>query len=508
MDIRARFLLMALMWLSNCITVNPHRSISRPEIRDASQVLRERSEGILSKAVLIAMWRRNTSERDITTLKQSLLHAIDTLGPMCIDIANGMVQNNTAFVLPNGSLHIINYLRDNDIEPSGSLLMFDDIAAPLEYTRIDSKYWRNTGGNAKMHALQHYLSKRYERKVTFISSRETLELRWAHAKGNFQLAQLSSGGHTPLVLHSDENTATQYTSGGHLFVTLPTSAQEVSFPVSEIQSMYLVPASAKPIPIVDMSELSGISSSNFGIKPILCEQNRDECTKLLFEYWEMQRLTQVWVDSWSLKSLFPTVDPGDLVFQLPDKLYREILNNYLEGRENLAKTEPLISTVFNQISAPTYHVPVKHSLLDELSNFVTGIAVNLMSTSPGSLQTTGAYGVREYTRSAIINWHTDPKRTQPITAIIHITNSGLFEPNKNGSSAPWLFEYSNLDIGSVLDSKAVNITRIELNPGEFILLESARLPHGRTTPLQEEWYGNVFVHLAPHGWGKYIDDIP
>jgi len=38
-------------------------------------------------------------------------------------------------------------------------------------------------------------------------------------------------------------------------------------------------------------------------------------------------------------------------------------------------------------------------------------------------------------------------------------------------------------------------TRILLHPGEMILFESARLPHGRQDPLDGESYDNLFLHF-------------
>ena len=39
------------------------------------------------------------------------------------------------------------------------------------------------------------------------------------------------------------------------------------------------------------------------------------------------------------------------------------------------------------------------------------------------LEVTGRYGVREYRKGAIINWHTDPLDTQPITVIFHLSHA-------------------------------------------------------------------------------------
>ena len=37
--------------------------------------------------------------------------------------------------------------------------------------------------------------------------------------------------------------------------------------------------------------------------------------------------------------------------------------------------------------------------------------------------------------------------------------------------------------------------KIFLNPGEMLLYESAKVPHGRQYPLQGEYFDNIFIHF-------------
>ena len=39
--------------------------------------------------------------------------------------------------------------------------------------------------------------------------------------------------------------------------------------------------------------------------------------------------------------------------------------------------------------------------------------------------------------------------------------------------------------------------KIFLKPGEMLLYESAKVPHGRQFPLQGKFYDNIFVHFRP-----------
>ena len=36
-------------------------------------------------------------------------------------------------------------------------------------------------------------------------------------------------------------------------------------------------------------------------------------------------------------------------------------------------------------------------------------------------------------------------------------------------------------------------------PGEMVLYESAKLPHGRQIPFEGEYYDNLFAHFYPEG---------
>ena len=38
--------------------------------------------------------------------------------------------------------------------------------------------------------------------------------------------------------------------------------------------------------------------------------------------------------------------------------------------------------------------------------------------------------------------------------------------------------------------------KIILKPGEMLLYESAKVPHGRQFPLEGEYYENIFVHFG------------
>ena len=53
-----------------------------------------------------------------------------------------------------------------------------------------------------------------------------------------------------------------------------------------------------------------------------------------------------------------------------------------------------------------------------------------------------------------------------------------------------------------------NIRHIEMQPGDLVWYESARLPHGRVRPLNGTYYDNIFVHFYPTFYAnKTLDEI-
>ena len=73
-----------------------------------------------------------------------------------------------------------------------------------------------------------------------------------------------------------------------------------------------------------------------------------------------------------------------------------------------------------------------------------------------------------------------------ISAIINVSQAG----------APWpLF---------ILDN-AGSQHRVELEPGQMLWYESARLPHGRPQTFTGDHFDNIFVHFKPvsrHWWRR------
>ncbi|XP_023323666.1 uncharacterized protein LOC111697777 isoform X2 [Eurytemora carolleeae] len=94
------------------------------------------------------------------------------------------------------------------------------------------------------------------------------------------------------------------------------------------------------------------------------------------------------------------------------------------------------------------------------------------------------YFVRRYNKGSRLALHVDKADVNVIGVILNLSQN---------ISTPWDFLVLNSDR---------EVTRILLHPGEMILFESARLPHGRQDPLDGESYDNLFVHFRPVDWNS------
>ena len=92
---------------------------------------------------------------------------------------------------------------------------------------------------------------------------------------------------------------------------------------------------------------------------------------------------------------------------------------------------------------------------------------------------TAVDGIKRYSRHATVTVERDRLETHIASAILHIDQD---------VDRPWPLE---------IEDHYCRAHRIVLSPGEMLLYEGGRLPHGRPTPLEGTSYANVFVHYKP-----------
>jgi len=95
------------------------------------------------------------------------------------------------------------------------------------------------------------------------------------------------------------------------------------------------------------------------------------------------------------------------------------------------------------------------------------------------LAESACYGIRVYQRGTFLYNHVDHTDT-------HIISSTICVDHRLASRWPLYIE----DIDG-------NGHQIDLDPGEMVFYEGARLRHGRAYPLQGDYYASIFVHYRP-----------
>ncbi len=89
------------------------------------------------------------------------------------------------------------------------------------------------------------------------------------------------------------------------------------------------------------------------------------------------------------------------------------------------------------------------------------------------------YGFRVYLRGAYLHGHVDRGETHVISSTICVDKDVY---------APWLLQAVDID-GNSFD--------VDLEPGEHVLYESAKIQHGRPMPLNGRFHVGMFVHYKP-----------
>lgn len=89
------------------------------------------------------------------------------------------------------------------------------------------------------------------------------------------------------------------------------------------------------------------------------------------------------------------------------------------------------------------------------------------------------YGIRAYQRGTFLYNHVDHTETHTISSTICVDHR---------LSRPWPLYIEDIE------GKGY---QVDLDPGEMLFYEGARLRHGRAYPLQGDYYASIFVHYRP-----------
>jgi len=98
------------------------------------------------------------------------------------------------------------------------------------------------------------------------------------------------------------------------------------------------------------------------------------------------------------------------------------------------------------------------------------------------LELTDIYGMRRYEDGARLLHHVDREATHALSLIINIAQGGV--------RSPWTVEIYDF---------ADRLHEVVMEPGDIVYYESAKCLHGRNTPLDADFYVNLFSHYRPIG---------
>ncbi len=161
------------------------------------------------------------------------------------------------------------------------------------------------------------------------------------------------------------------------------------------------------------------------------------------------------ISSETLKKLIQTLDKGGN--KIPEKE-----NSYLYCTDKKNSPSELVE------------VPavLKHDISQELKLMIeewVGFQVEVSFT----------YGIRVYRRNALLKLHRDRLETHKLGAILNIAQE---------VDEAWPL---------VIEDNYYRRHEVFLSPGEVVLFESARLLHGRPSPLKGTFFANLFCHFVP-----------
>lgn len=104
------------------------------------------------------------------------------------------------------------------------------------------------------------------------------------------------------------------------------------------------------------------------------------------------------------------------------------------------------------------------------------------------LEPVSCYGFRVYLQGAFLHEHVDRQDSHVVSSSLCVARDVY---------APWLLSVEDVD-GVRHD--------VDLEPGEYVLYESARIAHGRPVPLNGRYHAGLFVHYRPaRDWDLWLE---
>lgn len=272
------------------------------------------------------------------------------------------------------------------------------------------------------------------------------------------------------ILEPDE-TVTMNTFLGHIFYATKVDVDEI------VDYMVI---NGLPYTFTPHNKLETCDNTNSDMLnvDISCNDMNLRFDSFTHQVWMHKRIGSNFVQP----QIVPAVtDDGFKLMKLPNKTYTWLKQWYDQAKLSKNETEKSSGPCLNRHKAPSemIHLPFGEKL--RLTKELQPILEEWYGK--GSLTMTSIYGVRKYTNNSILRMHVDTLSTHVVSAIINVDQEVI---------TPWKL--------LILDHNYEE-HELEMQPGDMVLYESAKLLHGRPEPLNGERYENIFIHFKPViGW--------
>ena len=163
---------------------------------------------------------------------------------------------------------------------------------------------------------------------------------------------------------------------------------------------------------------------------------------------------------------------------MPPALYAALAKHLQKNKASAVRESAVTGYINNRGKSPTSVIYCPQSLLAATEGALHPILEEWVGGKP--LEPTSTYGIRKYTKGNVLQCHVDVVKTHAVSAILNIG-----QDNMRGSWPLAIIDH---------DGK---VHEVDMEPGEMILYESAKLIHCRPKPLLGDAYYNLFVHFAP-----------
>jgi prolyl 4-hydroxylase len=162
--------------------------------------------------------------------------------------------------------------------------------------------------------------------------------------------------------------------------------------------------------------------------------------------------------------------------KFPEGVFQQV-KSYLNQNRHLEEKEyQSLDYLSNDSVHPTGMIELPVALKGQVAEVVKPL---IEEWAGEEVAFTCVYGIRRYYRGTVLASHTDRVDTHILSAIVNIEQDVEEE---------WPLQ---------IEDNYYRSHNVFLKPGEMVFYESARLSHGRMTPLKGDSYCNIFIHFRP-----------